>query len=118
MFDIGFWEILLLGIVALLVVGPERLPGIAVNAGHWAGRLRRLVNHMRDEISEELEAEHLKKLLAEQNREMAELRRDVDDVRREAQGEPAERSGSNGASTESESTGDGQSDTARNRNEP
>lgn len=81
MFDIGFWEILLIGIVTLLVVGPQRLPGVAVFAGHWIGRIRRFVRNMRDEINEELETEHLKSLLAEQNREISELRRDVDAVR-------------------------------------
>ena len=81
MFDIGFWEILLIGIVTLLVVGPQRLPGVAVFVGHWIGRIRRFVRNMRDEINEELETEHLKSLLAEQNRELNELRRDVDAVR-------------------------------------
>jgi len=81
MFDIGFWEILLIGIVTLLVVGPQRLPGVAVFVGHWIGRIRRFVRNMRDEINEELETEHLKGLLAEQNREINELRRDVDAVR-------------------------------------
>jgi sec-independent protein translocase protein TatB len=81
MFDIGFWEILLIGIVTLLVVGPQRLPGVAVFVGHWVGRIRRFVRNMRDEINEELETEHLKSLLAEQNREISELRRDVDAVR-------------------------------------
>ncbi len=81
MFDIGFWEILLIGVVTLLVVGPQRLPGVAVFAGHWIGRIRRFVRNMRDEINEELETEHLKSLLAEQNREINELRRDVDAVR-------------------------------------
>ncbi|WP_070989308.1 Sec-independent protein translocase protein TatB [Halofilum ochraceum] len=81
MFDIGFWEILLIGVVTLLVVGPQRLPGVAVFAGHWIGRIRRFVRNMRDEINEELETEHLKSLLAEQNREISELRKDVDAVR-------------------------------------
>lgn len=81
MFDIGFWEILLIGIVTLLVVGPQRLPGVAVFAGHWIGRIRRFVRNMRDEINEELETEHLKSLVAEQNREISELRRDVEAVR-------------------------------------
>lgn len=81
MFDIGFWEILLIGIVTLLVVGPQRLPGVAVFAGHWIGRIRRFVRNMRDEINQELETEHLKSLLAEQNREIDELRRDVRAVR-------------------------------------
>lgn len=81
MFDIGFWEILLIGIVMLLVVGPQRLPGLAVFAGHWIGRLRRFARNMRDEINEELETEHLKSLVEEQNREINELRRDVEAVR-------------------------------------
>ncbi len=81
MFDIGFWEILIIGIVTLLVVGPQRLPGVAVFVGHWIGRIRRFVRNMRDEINEELETEHLKSLLQEQNREISELRRDVEKVR-------------------------------------
>ena len=87
MFDIGFWEILLIGVVTLLVVGPERLPGVAVFAGHWIGRLRRFVNHMRAEINRELEAEHLRQLLDEQHREIDELRQEVKDVQREARSE-------------------------------
>ncbi len=104
MFDIGFWEILLIGVVTLLVVGPERLPGIAVFAGHWIGRLRRVANNMRDEISEELEAEHLKQLLAEQNREIDELRRNVDEVRRDADLEAVARDDTQGARGENHAT--------------
>lgn len=85
MFDIGFWEILLIGVVALLVVGPERLPALATLAGQWIGRLKRFANHMRNEIQQELETEHLKSLVDEQNRELQSLRREVEGVRDDAE---------------------------------
>ncbi len=47
MFDIGFWELSLLALVALLVVGPERLPKLARTAGLWLGKGRRLINSVR-----------------------------------------------------------------------
>lgn len=84
MFDIGFWELLIIGMVALLVVGPDRLPGMATFIGHWVGRARRFTNHMRREIQEEFEAEQLKSLVNEQQRELNSLRQEVEGVRDEA----------------------------------
>lgn len=84
MFDIGFWELLIIGVVGLLVIGPERLPTVATLLGQWVGRLRRFANHMRSEIQQELEAEHLKQVLEEQNREMKSLRDEVSAVRDQA----------------------------------
>jgi len=55
MFDIGFWEIAIIGIVALLVVGPEKLPGLARDAGRWAGAIRRFITNTRREIERELQ---------------------------------------------------------------
>lgn len=54
MFDIGFWELVVIAIVALLVLGPERLPEFAVNAGRWFGKLKRFINHTRRELESEL----------------------------------------------------------------
>lgn len=54
MFDIGFWELMVVGIVVLLVVGPERLPGLAHDAGLWVGKIRRFINHTKREIESEL----------------------------------------------------------------
>ena len=54
MFDIGFWELVVIAIVALLVVGPDRLPGLARDAGRWAGRIRRLADNARHELEREL----------------------------------------------------------------
>lgn len=66
MFDIGFWELLLIGVVALLVVGPEKLPGLARTAGHWVGRARRFVSSVKADIDREIAADELKKILAKQ----------------------------------------------------
>jgi len=54
MFDIGFQELVLIAILALLVAGPERLPGLARNLGFWIGRLKRYINNARREIEQEL----------------------------------------------------------------
>ncbi len=66
MFDIGFWELALVGVVALLVVGPERLPGLARTTGMWVGRARRFVSGVKADIDREIAADELKKALAKQ----------------------------------------------------
>lgn len=66
MFDAGFFELVLIGVIALLVIGPERLPSIAQKAGKWLGRGRRMVNSVRDDIDKELKAEQLKSILDNQ----------------------------------------------------
>lgn len=57
--DIGFWEIMVIGIVALLVIGPERLPGVARTLGHWAGRGRAFVNTVKADMDRELRLQEL-----------------------------------------------------------
>jgi sec-independent protein translocase protein TatB len=66
MFDIGFLELVVIGVVALLVVGPERLPKLARTAGLWIGRGRRMLGSVKAEIDNELKAEELKQILAKQ----------------------------------------------------
>ena len=66
MFDVGFWELALVGLVALLVVGPERLPKLARTAGLWVGRGRRMLTSVKAEIDRELKAEELKQILEKQ----------------------------------------------------
>ncbi len=66
MFDIGFWELSVIAVVALLVVGPERLPKLARTAGLWVGRARRFVAGVKADIDREIAAEELKKTLAKQ----------------------------------------------------
>jgi len=67
MFDIGFFELALIGIVALLVVGPERLPQVAKTAGLWVGKGKRFLASVKQDIDRELKAEELKKILHDQN---------------------------------------------------
>ena len=66
MFDIGFWELSVITIVALLVIGPERLPGVARTAGLWLGKIRGFVTSVKADIDKELQAEELKKILDRQ----------------------------------------------------
>jgi sec-independent protein translocase protein TatB len=62
MFDIGFSELLVIGLVALIVIGPERLPRVARTLGHLAGRLQRYVADVKADISREVELEELRKM--------------------------------------------------------
>ena len=62
MFDIGFSELLLIAIVALIVIGPERLPKVARTLGHLFGRMQRYVNDVKADISREMELDELKKM--------------------------------------------------------
>lgn len=54
MFDVGFWELLLIGIIALLVVGPEKLPGLAHQVGFWVGRAKQMIHSVQSDLSAEI----------------------------------------------------------------
>lgn len=62
MFDIAFSELIIIAVVALIVVGPERLPKAARTMGHLFGRLQRYVNDVKSDINREMELEELRKL--------------------------------------------------------
>jgi sec-independent protein translocase protein TatB len=62
MFDIGFSELLVIGIVALIVIGPERLPRVARTIGHLMGRMQRYVADVKADIDREIELEELRKM--------------------------------------------------------
>jgi len=62
MFDIGFWELCLVGVVALIVLGPEKLPRAARTAGLWLAKARRTLATVKEEVNRELELEDLKQL--------------------------------------------------------
>ncbi|KEZ79317.1 Sec-independent protein translocase protein TatB [Salinisphaera hydrothermalis] len=61
MFDIGFWELAVLGVIGLIVLGPERLPVVARTLGRWAGRARHYVNALTTELENEIAAEDIRK---------------------------------------------------------
>lgn len=62
MFDVGFSEMVVIAVVALVVIGPERLPKVARTLGHLVGRLQRYVNDVKSDINREMELEELRKL--------------------------------------------------------
>ena len=62
MFDIGFWEMAFIGVVALIVIGPERLPGVARTVGHWVGKGRRMLNEVKTDIKKEIKEQDLQDL--------------------------------------------------------
>ena len=61
MFDVGFSELMVIAVVALIVIGPERLPRVARTLGHLFGRLQRYVNDVKADINREIELEELRK---------------------------------------------------------
>ena len=65
MFDIGFSEMMLIAVVALIVIGPERLPRVARTMGHLFGRLQRYVNDVKADINREIELDELRKFKSE-----------------------------------------------------
>ncbi|KXX63689.1 Sec-independent protein translocase protein TatB [Marichromatium gracile] len=68
MVDWGFWEFILIAVVALVVIGPERLPRVARMAGMWVGKARRTLASVKHEIDRELHTEELNRVLDEQRR--------------------------------------------------
>ncbi len=87
MFDMGFTEMMLIGIVALIVIGPERLPGVARTAGKYFGRLKRFVTSVRADVEQELRADELRQILAEQQRELDTIKSSISEAGREIEKE-------------------------------
>ncbi|MGR8931508.1 MAG: Sec-independent protein translocase protein TatB [Gammaproteobacteria bacterium] len=63
MFDVGFSELVMVGLIALLVIGPERLPKAARIAGFWVGKARSTIANVKAEIKHELHAEEMRQML-------------------------------------------------------
>ena len=81
MFEIGFAELFLLGVIALLVVGPDRLPALARTVGVWVGRAQRLVGQVRADIEREVRADELRKAAKEYSPTgmIGDMRKEVED---------------------------------------
>lgn len=62
MFDIGFTEILSIMVVALVVIGPERLPKVARTMGQWWGRIQRYINKVKQDVGSSIELEELREI--------------------------------------------------------
>ncbi|KFX71340.1 preprotein translocase subunit TatA [Pseudomonas taeanensis MS-3] len=82
MFDIGFTELLLVALVALVVLGPERLPGAVRTAGLWIGRIKRSFNSIKAEVEREIGADEIRRQLhnehiLELEREMKAMKQDI-----------------------------------------
>ncbi len=79
MFDIGFTELLVIGVVGLLVIGPDRLPETIRTAALWFGRLKRGLSRFREEFEEQIGADDIRRELRNESI-MAELKKIEDDV--------------------------------------
>lgn len=79
MFDVGFTELMVIALVGLIVIGPERLPKVARTAGHLLGRLQRYVSDVKSDINREMQLEDLKKLQAEVAEQARDVERQVND---------------------------------------
>ena len=64
MFDFGFWEIAIVGIITLIVVGPEKMPSLARKAGLYCGKLNRFFNKVKSDINEELRMDEIKEQMS------------------------------------------------------
>ena len=81
MFDIGFTELMIIGVVALVVIGPERLPRVARTVGHLLGRVQRYIGDVKSDVQREMQLEDLKNL----QREVTDSAREIESsIRKEA----------------------------------
>ena len=85
MFDIAFSELLVIGVVALVVIGPERLPKVARTMGHLFGRLQRYVSQVKSDINREMELSELSKVKTEFEGAAREFQRDIESKVHEAE---------------------------------
>ncbi|MDZ7670243.1 MAG: Sec-independent protein translocase protein TatB [Gammaproteobacteria bacterium] len=101
MFDIGFPELLLIAIVGLLVIGPERLPEALRTLGLWIGRMRRSFTNVKTEIEKEIGMDEIRRQLHNEAvmEEMKRIERDVRDSVHAAEGAPSSRTQGSAAVT-------------------
>ncbi|MEE4107996.1 MAG: Sec-independent protein translocase protein TatB [Halieaceae bacterium] len=103
MFDIGFAELLIIGVVGLLVIGPERLPGAIRTGSAWLNRLRRGFNDIRQEVQQEL---HNDAVLRELRESGEKLRRETESLQRDFSAAGMDDSGSDKAAAREHDSGD------------
>ncbi|MCH9673029.1 MAG: Sec-independent protein translocase protein TatB, partial [Gammaproteobacteria bacterium] len=81
MFEVGFWEIALIAVVALLVVGPERLPALARTAGYWVSKMRRMVAQVKEDVEREIRADELRKTIDDEKDAFSDVVSAVDEAK-------------------------------------
>ena len=64
MFDFGFWEIAIIGVITLILVGPEKMPSLARKAGLYFGKLNRFFNKVKSDINEEIRMDEIKEQMS------------------------------------------------------
>ena len=90
MFDFGMWEIAIIFVITLIVVGPEKMPTLARKAGLYVGKFRKFVSKIKNDINSEIEAEELKEQLSVKNEELLvsqtldEAKSGIDEIKHEA----------------------------------
>ncbi|WP_459616440.1 Sec-independent protein translocase protein TatB [Bordetella sp. 2513F-2] len=80
MFDVSFTELMIIGVVALVVIGPERLPKVARTVGHLLGRAQRYVNDVKSDIRREIELDELRKFKEEMDAAASEVQTSLRDT--------------------------------------
>lgn len=90
MFDVGFWELFVIGLIALIVFGPERLPGLARTLGFWIGRARATFYSLREEMEREVNADGLRATQRALRRDFEESTRSITGAPRRANDTSAE----------------------------
>lgn len=79
MFDISFTELMMIALVGLVVIGPERMPKVARTVGHLLGRLQRYVGDVKADINREMQLDDLKKLQAQVVEQARDMEREVNE---------------------------------------
>jgi sec-independent protein translocase protein TatB len=95
MFEIGFWEMVLVGIVGLLVFGPEKLPRVARETALWVRKARSMVSSVKQDIDHELQVQDLRESLSKQRKALSNVTLDglVDRLSEEGAEPPASSAG-------------------------
>ena len=83
MFDMGFAEMMIIGIVALLVIGPERLPSVARKAGAYVAKVKRFITNVKSDVEREFRTDELQQMLKQQQEELSSLKDIVNETKKD-----------------------------------
>lgn len=86
MFDMGFWEMVMIAVIGLLVIGPKRLPEVARALGRWTAKVRNFIATSRADLEREFNTTELRQMLNDKQGELDELRQMINDTRASIEG--------------------------------